>query len=155
VCDRLHDVEGFDNLRWEDQKKLEKYVQDSGGSLEDDDEEEDDEEQDEEDKDFLIEYAKSSRSTCKECEEKIQKDEVGLTESVAYLLCWGAVAYFGVYPKSTLLPSRESLRSAFQTAVYWKGPGSFPFRGSLPTIWRCILSASLHFPLAGDPNVIG
>lgn len=96
MCARLHDVEGFDNLRWEDQKKLEKYVQDSGGSLEDDDEEEDDEEQDEEDKDFSIEYAKSSRSTCKECEEKIQKDEVGLTASVAYLLCWSAVAYFDV-----------------------------------------------------------
>ena len=62
-------------MRWDDQKKLEKYVQDSGGSIEEEDEEEE-EEIDDEDKDFSIEYAKSSRSTCKECEEKIQKDEV-------------------------------------------------------------------------------
>lgn len=72
---RLHDVEGFGDLRWEDQKKLEKYITDSGGSVEEEEEEEE-EEIDEEDKDFSMEYAKSSRSTCKECEEKIQKDEV-------------------------------------------------------------------------------
>uniref|UniRef100_A0A3S6KHI0 Poly [ADP-ribose] polymerase n=1 Tax=Juniperus drupacea TaxID=103973 RepID=A0A3S6KHI0_9CONI len=69
----LDDVEGVDILRWEDQQKLRKYVEtplegaspSTGVSAAEDD-----------NSDYVIENAKSSRATCKKCNEKITKGEV-------------------------------------------------------------------------------
>lgn len=64
------DISGFDSLRWEDQEKIKGKVGGGGGkgsepaaasSAADD---------------LLVEYAKSSRSKCKNCKEQI--DKVGL-----------------------------------------------------------------------------
>ena len=64
------DISGFDSLRWEDQEKVKKKVGGGGGggngagqtaveggTLDD----------------LLVEYAKSSRSKCKNCKEQIDK----------------------------------------------------------------------------------
>ncbi|XP_057858020.2 poly [ADP-ribose] polymerase 1 [Cryptomeria japonica] len=69
----LDDVEGVDLLRWEDQQKLRKYVENlsqglapsTGVSAAEDDSNE-----------YVIDNAKSSRATCKKCNEKIAKGEV-------------------------------------------------------------------------------
>ncbi|CAK9216513.1 unnamed protein product [Sphagnum troendelagicum] len=61
----LADVEGADTLRWEDQQKLSAYIEDGG------------------DGEFAIENAKSSRSACKSCGEKITKGEVRISTMVA------------------------------------------------------------------------
>ena len=64
------DIGGFDSLRWEDQEKVKKKVGGDGGgsngaapaaaaSGTSDD--------------LLVEYAKSSRSKCKNCKEQIDK----------------------------------------------------------------------------------
>eukprot|EP01018_Ginkgo_biloba_P034176 Gb_33067 [translate_table: standard] len=72
----VDDVEGIDTLRWEDQQKIKKYVEGNGkgsasgieastatdGSNE-----------------YAIENAKSSRATCKSCNEKILKGEVRIS----------------------------------------------------------------------------
>lgn len=79
----LDDVEGLDNLRWEDQKKLRAYIEgttpvtDSKGT--------------EEatggggggDGEYAIENAKSSRSACKSCNEKIEKGQVRISTMVS------------------------------------------------------------------------
>ncbi|CAM6043738.1 unnamed protein product [Sphagnum compactum] len=70
----LADVEGADTLRWEDQQKLSAYIEgqnyfqmyEDGG-----------------DGEFAIENAKSSRSACKSCGEKITKGEVRISTMVA------------------------------------------------------------------------
>ena len=62
------DISGFDSLRWEDQEKVKKKVgggvgngaglgATASGMLDD----------------LLVEYAKSSRSKCKNCKEQIDK----------------------------------------------------------------------------------
>uniref|UniRef100_A0A2Z5U1X2 Poly [ADP-ribose] polymerase n=1 Tax=Reticulitermes speratus TaxID=60591 RepID=A0A2Z5U1X2_9NEOP len=82
------DISHFESLRWEDQEKIKAKIEGGGGGgggnnvgsskgkgkkrtaatahsgL----------------KDFTIEYAKSSRSTCRGCEEKIMKDEVRISK---------------------------------------------------------------------------
>ena len=78
VPNSIGDIEGLDSLRWEDQQKIRKYVQGEAQTFEDDGggggggggaE-------DEEGGEFVVEYAKSNRSTCRGCETKINKDEV-------------------------------------------------------------------------------
>ncbi|XP_076760551.1 poly-(ADP-ribose) polymerase [Xylocopa sonorina] len=76
------DFSNFDNIRWEDQKDIEKKIVDAlnlplpvfgrgkkrtsitAGLL----------------RDFLIQYAKSSRSTCKGCEERIVQGEIRVSK---------------------------------------------------------------------------
>ncbi|KAK2177762.1 hypothetical protein NP493_581g01048 [Ridgeia piscesae] len=63
-------IHGFESLRWEDQKKIKDKMTDgssvaSGAAIK---------------KDFNVEYAKSGRSTCRGCEEKIAKDEVRISK---------------------------------------------------------------------------
>ncbi|XP_035211532.1 poly [ADP-ribose] polymerase 1-like [Stegodyphus dumicola] len=69
------DIANFNNIRWEDQKTIKDHVEGSGttnnkaaskGIKEA--------------SDFLIEYAKSSRSSCRECSEKIQKGEIRIAK---------------------------------------------------------------------------
>ncbi|NXV84061.1 PARP1 polymerase, partial [Atlantisia rogersi] len=65
------DIDGFTELRWEDQEKIKKAIetggpggggeQEGGGKAE------------KSLNDFAAEYAKSNRSTCKGCKEKIEK----------------------------------------------------------------------------------
>ncbi|NXC70153.1 PARP1 polymerase, partial [Anhinga rufa] len=65
------DIDGFPELRWEDQEKIKKAIetggpggggeQEGGGKAE------------KSLNDFAAEYAKSNRSTCKGCEQKIEK----------------------------------------------------------------------------------
>lgn len=75
------DIAQFDNIRWEDQQDIKQKIENAGalppptgkgkkrtkgaagGS-----------------KDFLIEYAKSSRAMCRGCEEKIVKDEIRISK---------------------------------------------------------------------------
>ncbi|KAF3422106.1 hypothetical protein E2986_01385 [Frieseomelitta varia] len=78
------DIGNFDNIRWEDQKEIQKKIEEtkilpvpssgkgkkrggsklSAGPL----------------RDFLVQYAKSSRSTCKACEEKIVQGEIRISK---------------------------------------------------------------------------
>ncbi|XP_053548122.1 poly [ADP-ribose] polymerase 1-like [Bombina bombina] len=73
------DIDGFTELRWDDQDKIKKAIETGGATA---------------DKggaseggkgtmtlnDFAAEYAKSNRSTCKGCEEKIEKGQVRLSK---------------------------------------------------------------------------
>ncbi|XP_013411414.1 poly [ADP-ribose] polymerase 1-like [Lingula anatina] len=73
-----HDIHGFDALRWDDQKKIKDHIEGGGGgdaapkggSTAGDDAAY---------KDFCVEYAKSNRSKCRGCEEKIEKDAVRIS----------------------------------------------------------------------------
>ncbi|OAD52149.1 Poly [ADP-ribose] polymerase [Eufriesea mexicana] len=78
------DFSNFDNIRWEDQKELQKKIEESFnlplpasgkqrkrnatakniGPL----------------RDFLVQYAKSNKSTCKACEERIVKGEIRISK---------------------------------------------------------------------------
>ncbi|KAM9435896.1 poly [ADP-ribose] polymerase 1 [Clarias gariepinus] len=73
------DISGFADLRWEDQEKVKKAMEGGGSvsgkaggkgagkgvkSL----------------TDFAVEYAKSNRSTCKGCEQKIEKDQIRVSK---------------------------------------------------------------------------
>jgi hypothetical protein len=76
---RLDDVEGVDDLRWEDSQKLKKYVEGGGGKTGKKDSDDADAEEPKTAKgggDYAVENAKSSRATCKSCNEKIMKGEV-------------------------------------------------------------------------------
>ncbi|XP_024382940.1 poly [ADP-ribose] polymerase 1 isoform X2 [Physcomitrium patens] len=92
-----NDVEGADTLRWEDQQNLRKFIE--GGPVEDANEEGQsakgkgakskaktkgvNEDGDESSGEYAIENAKSSRSTCKSCNEKIDKGQVRISTMVA------------------------------------------------------------------------
>ncbi|CAM6084251.1 unnamed protein product [Calypogeia fissa] len=82
----LDDVEGVDDLRWEDAQKLKKYVDDGGGKKvgkEDDDADGEAPRAEAGSGDYAVENAKSSRATCKSCNEKIMKGEVRISTMVA------------------------------------------------------------------------
>ncbi|MCO5611892.1 hypothetical protein L7F22_066151 [Adiantum nelumboides] len=72
----LEDIEGLDNLRWEDHQKVRAYVEntapsDGGQSA-----------NEVVDGEFAIESAKSSRAACKSCSEKIEKGQVRVSTMV-------------------------------------------------------------------------
>uniref|UniRef100_A0A8C6KUJ5 Poly [ADP-ribose] polymerase n=1 Tax=Nothobranchius furzeri TaxID=105023 RepID=A0A8C6KUJ5_NOTFU len=68
------DIAGFSTLRWEDQQKVKKAIETGGAvgagaaqgakTL----------------NNFAVEYAKSNRSTCKGCEQKIEKDQIRVSK---------------------------------------------------------------------------
>uniref|UniRef100_A0AAR2JZI8 Poly [ADP-ribose] polymerase n=1 Tax=Pygocentrus nattereri TaxID=42514 RepID=A0AAR2JZI8_PYGNA len=71
------DISGFTDLRWEDQEKVKKAIENGGAAgggqkggakgektL----------------NDFAVEYAKSNRSTCKGCDQKIEKDQIRVSK---------------------------------------------------------------------------
>ncbi|NXA11727.1 PARP1 polymerase, partial [Sapayoa aenigma] len=65
------DIDGFPELRWEDQEKIKKAIETGGpgGGVE----QEGGGKAEKSLNDFAAEYAKSNRSTCKGCEQKIEK----------------------------------------------------------------------------------
>lgn len=73
----LKDIEGLDNLRWEDQKKLRAYVDGAAlGAVAEPT-------NDGVDGEYAIEIAKSSRAACKSCNEKIEKGQVRVSTMVS------------------------------------------------------------------------
>jgi poly [ADP-ribose] polymerase len=72
-CSTEDDVIGFDNLRYEDQQRLETAMKEKGPSLK---------KKQASGGNFLLEYAKSSRSKCKSCGEKIMKEELRLGKMI-------------------------------------------------------------------------
>uniref|UniRef100_A0A8C2XQF6 Poly [ADP-ribose] polymerase n=1 Tax=Cyclopterus lumpus TaxID=8103 RepID=A0A8C2XQF6_CYCLU len=71
------DISGYSDLRWEDQEKVQKAIENGGATggqysigatgqktL----------------NDFAVEYAKSNRSTCKGCDQKIEKDQIRVSK---------------------------------------------------------------------------
>ncbi|XP_029966946.1 poly [ADP-ribose] polymerase 1 [Salarias fasciatus] len=73
------DIAGYSLLRWEDQQKVKKAIEGGGATTGKGDQ-----------KsgagggktlnDFAVEYAKSNRSTCKGCEQKIEKDQIRVSK---------------------------------------------------------------------------
>ncbi|KAI5067337.1 hypothetical protein GOP47_0017865 [Adiantum capillus-veneris] len=72
----LEDIEGLDNLRWDDQQKIRAYVENSAPS------DGGDSAKGVADGDYAIEAAKSSRAACKSCNEKIEKGQVRVSTMV-------------------------------------------------------------------------
>uniref|UniRef100_G1KFB0 Poly [ADP-ribose] polymerase n=1 Tax=Anolis carolinensis TaxID=28377 RepID=G1KFB0_ANOCA len=70
------DVDGFSELRWEDQEKIKKSIEAGGagtgkaGKTE------------KNLNDFAVGYAKSNRSTCKGCEQKIEKGHIRISKKM-------------------------------------------------------------------------
>ncbi|PNF21175.1 Poly [ADP-ribose] polymerase [Cryptotermes secundus] len=81
------DISHFESLRWEDQEKIKAKIEGGGaGAVAEESTKVKGKKRKAaaEDnvalKDFTVEYAKSSRSTCRGCEEKIMKDEVRVSK---------------------------------------------------------------------------
>ncbi|XP_033846745.1 poly [ADP-ribose] polymerase 1 isoform X1 [Periophthalmus magnuspinnatus] len=74
------DIGGFSGLRWEDQEKIKKAIE-SGGSISAGKGDKKSGAKGEKTlNDFAVEYAKSNRSTCKGCEQKIEKDQIRVSK---------------------------------------------------------------------------
>uniref|UniRef100_A0A8C4HIZ1 Poly [ADP-ribose] polymerase n=1 Tax=Dicentrarchus labrax TaxID=13489 RepID=A0A8C4HIZ1_DICLA len=70
------DIAGYSDLRWEDQEKVKKAIE-SGGAA---GESKYGAKGEKTLNDFAVEYAKSNRSTCKGCEQKIEKDQIRVSK---------------------------------------------------------------------------
>uniref|UniRef100_A0A7N8XN19 Poly [ADP-ribose] polymerase n=1 Tax=Mastacembelus armatus TaxID=205130 RepID=A0A7N8XN19_9TELE len=73
------DIAGFSVLRWEDQEKVKKAIE-SGGAAEGKGDQKSGAKGEKSLNDFAVEYAKSNRSTCKGCEQKIEKDQIRVSK---------------------------------------------------------------------------
>ncbi|KAG9347239.1 hypothetical protein JZ751_004806 [Albula glossodonta] len=73
------DISGFSDLRWEDQEKVKKAIE-SGGAAGGKGEQKGGAKGEKTLNDFAVEYAKSNRSTCKGCEQKIEKDQIRVSK---------------------------------------------------------------------------
>lgn len=73
------DIAGFSDLRWDDQEKVKKAIE-SGGATEGKAEPKGGAKGEKTLNDFAVEYAKSNRSTCKGCEQKIEKDQIRVSK---------------------------------------------------------------------------
>ncbi|KAJ8410210.1 hypothetical protein AAFF_G00201910 [Aldrovandia affinis] len=73
------DISGFSDLRWEDQEKVKKAIE-SGGAAGGKSEQKGGAKGEKTLNDFAVEYAKSNRSTCKGCEQKIEKDQIRVSK---------------------------------------------------------------------------
>uniref|UniRef100_A0A667ZY40 Poly [ADP-ribose] polymerase n=1 Tax=Myripristis murdjan TaxID=586833 RepID=A0A667ZY40_9TELE len=71
------DIAGFSDLRWPDQEKVKKAIE-SGGAAGGD--QKGGAKGEKSLNDFAVEYAKSNRSTCKGCEQKIEKDQIRVSK---------------------------------------------------------------------------
>ncbi|XP_065898100.1 poly [ADP-ribose] polymerase 1-like isoform X2 [Dysidea avara] len=76
------DVAHFDSLRWDDQKKIEGHCTGGGGTLGGGAAAEPKGSAVQEMADLQVEYSKSSRATCRGCDEKIEIDEVRIAKMV-------------------------------------------------------------------------
>ncbi|XP_003971725.1 poly [ADP-ribose] polymerase 1 [Takifugu rubripes] len=73
------DIDGFSGLRWEDQEKIKKAVE-SGGATGGGTDSKSGAKEEKTLNEFAVEYAKSNRSTCKGCEQKIEKDQIRVSK---------------------------------------------------------------------------
>lgn len=71
----ITDVEGIESLRWEDQQRIRKYVEEGGGN---DDSSGPPGVEAAKDMEYGVELSQTSRAHCKGCSEKIMKGEVAL-----------------------------------------------------------------------------
>ncbi|XP_069464784.1 poly [ADP-ribose] polymerase 1 [Ambystoma mexicanum] len=76
------DIDGFPELRWEDQEKIKKAIATGGGGAGGDADGKGGGKGAKSLHDFLAEYAKSNRSTCKGCDQKIEKNQVRLSKKM-------------------------------------------------------------------------
>ncbi|XP_034018181.1 poly [ADP-ribose] polymerase 1 isoform X2 [Thalassophryne amazonica] len=72
------DIAGFSDLRWEDQEKVKKAIE-SGGSVAGKGQK-GGAKGEKTLNEFAVEYAKSNRSTCKGCAQKIEKDQIRVSK---------------------------------------------------------------------------
>uniref|UniRef100_A0AAX7T9S7 Poly [ADP-ribose] polymerase n=1 Tax=Astatotilapia calliptera TaxID=8154 RepID=A0AAX7T9S7_ASTCA len=73
------DIAGFSDLRWDDQQKVKKAIE-SGGAAGGKGDQKGGAKGEKTLNDFAVEYAKSNRSTCKGCEQKIEKDQIRVSK---------------------------------------------------------------------------
>ncbi|KAF7690537.1 poly [ADP-ribose] polymerase 1 [Silurus meridionalis] len=73
------DISGFTDLRWEDQEKVKKAIE-SGGSVGGKAGRKGAGKGEKSLNEFAVEYAKSNRSTCKGCDQKIEKDQIRISK---------------------------------------------------------------------------
>ncbi|XP_020310641.1 poly [ADP-ribose] polymerase 1 isoform X2 [Oncorhynchus kisutch] len=73
------DIAGFSDLRWEDQEKVKKAIE-TGGAAGGKGDVKGGAKGEKTLNDFAVEYAKSNRSTCKGCEQKIEKDQIRVSK---------------------------------------------------------------------------
>uniref|UniRef100_A0AAQ5ZEU3 Poly [ADP-ribose] polymerase n=1 Tax=Amphiprion ocellaris TaxID=80972 RepID=A0AAQ5ZEU3_AMPOC len=71
------DIAGYSDLRWDDQEKVKKAIE-SGGATGGN--QKGGAKGEKTLNDFAVEYAKSNRSTCKGCEQKIEKDQIRVSK---------------------------------------------------------------------------
>ncbi|XP_015201493.1 poly [ADP-ribose] polymerase 1 [Lepisosteus oculatus] len=74
------DISGFTDLRWEDQEKVKKAIETGGASSGGKGDAKGGAKGEKTLNDFAVEYAKSNRSTCKGCNEKIEKDQIRVSK---------------------------------------------------------------------------
>ncbi|XP_070584140.1 poly [ADP-ribose] polymerase 1 [Erythrolamprus reginae] len=75
------DLDGFSELRWEDQEKIKKHIE-SGGAAAGKGGGQEGGKREKSLHDFAAEYAKSNRSTCKGCEQKIEKGQIRISKKM-------------------------------------------------------------------------
>lgn len=75
----VNEIEGMDGLRWEDQQKIKDQISGKGSAGDAKKSSDSGEEKIHMLSDFAVEYAKSNRSKCKACDEKIVKDTIRIS----------------------------------------------------------------------------
>ncbi|XP_062980205.1 poly [ADP-ribose] polymerase 1 [Elgaria multicarinata webbii] len=78
------DVDGFSELRWEDQEKIKKSIESGGAGTGKGGDQEGGGKSEKSLNDFAAEYAKSNRSTCKGCEQKIEKGQIRISKKMVH-----------------------------------------------------------------------
>ncbi|XP_041832319.1 poly [ADP-ribose] polymerase 1 [Melanotaenia boesemani] len=74
------DIAGFSDLRWDDQEKIKKAIESGGATGGEKGDQKGSVKGDKTLNDFAVEYAKSNRSTCKGCTQKIEKDQIRVSK---------------------------------------------------------------------------
>ncbi|XP_044292076.1 poly [ADP-ribose] polymerase 1 [Varanus komodoensis] len=78
------DVEGFSELRWEDQEKIKKSIESGSAGTGKSVEQEESSKGEKSLHDFAVEYAKSNRSSCKGCKQKIEKGQIRISKKMVH-----------------------------------------------------------------------
>ncbi|XP_035851369.1 poly [ADP-ribose] polymerase 1 isoform X2 [Sander lucioperca] len=73
------DIAGYSDLRWDDQEKVKKAIE-TGGATGGKGDQKSGAKGEKTLNDFAVEYAKSNRSTCKGCDQKIEKDQIRVSK---------------------------------------------------------------------------
>ncbi|XP_054835441.1 poly [ADP-ribose] polymerase 1 isoform X3 [Eublepharis macularius] len=78
------DVDGFSELRWDDQEKIKKTIETGGSATGKAGDQEGGGKAEKSLNDFAAEYAKSNRSTCKGCDQKIEKGQIRISKKMVH-----------------------------------------------------------------------